>query len=137
MILCCLSGSPPYRVKAIRPVGAAFITPALKVHSHGGRDECCPYRSAVSPLRMEAPFLCVLTGLHINATINVEGLTGDVVSIHDQVSNGASYLLRCTCPTEWYPLEDSLFGLLGNIGVHLRLDKPRANRVDCHSIAGQ
>src|SRR5712692_43421 len=68
--------------------------------------------------------------LHINAAIDVESLTSDVVTINDQVADGTSYLLGGSSATEGYPLQDGLLRLFWNPCEHICLDKAGADRIN-------
>jgi hypothetical protein len=68
--------------------------------------------------------------LHVNAAIDVERLTGDILPVDNQVTNGASYLLRGPNAPQGDALENRLFHLLWNDFIHLGLDEPGADRID-------
>lgn len=46
--------------------------------------------------------------LHVNATIDVKYLTGDILAVDNQVTDCASYLLRGTNATQGNALENGL-----------------------------
>ena len=52
--------------------------------------------------------------LHINAAIDVERLTGDILPVDNQVTNGASDLLRGPNAPQGDALENGLLHLLWN-----------------------
>ena len=68
--------------------------------------------------------------LHVNAAIDVERLTGDILSVDNQVTNGASDLLRGPNAPQGDALENGLLHLLWNDFIHLGLDEPGADRID-------
>src|SRR5215471_13905431 len=64
------------------------------------------------------------------ATINIESLAGDIVSIYDQVTNRASYFPGSASSTKWNPLQDCLLSFIWNARIHICLDKARTNSID-------
>src|SRR5579859_8039077 len=69
--------------------------------------------SVFSKLRLllmpgRSPNYALKIQLHVNATIDVEHLTRDVVPVHNKIADGISYFLGSANSTERYPFQDDL-----------------------------
>src|SRR5690348_5351812 len=74
---------------------------------------------------------------HEPSTIKVEGGTGYVLAVHNEIAHSTSDFLGSGCPTQRDSLQDSLFYLLRNCIPHLGRYGSRAKSVGRHVIASQ